>query len=151
MYSTIWGATLETPANALRILNQRIVQLRRALGNMLIPILIKVIPYVQAFVQVLTDVANKVATLLGFELTKIDYDRRMVNDIIDLGDAFGDVNEEVAKFKNAMAGIDEINILGKPKQGALAAGLGGSDLDIKLPSIDDWLDKVVDKGTEILQ
>ena len=112
---------------------------------MLIPILIKVIPYVQAFVQVLTDVANKVATLLGFELTKIDYDRRMVNDIIDLGDAFGDVNEEVAKFKNAMAGIDEINILGKPKQGALAPGLGGFDLDIKLPSIDDWLDKVVDK------
>jgi len=143
------GATLETPANALRILNQRIVQLRRALGNMLIPILIKVIPYVQAFVQVLTDVANKVATLLGFELTKIDYDRRMVNDIIDLGDAFGDVNEEVAKFKNAMAGIDEINILGKPKQGALAPGLDGFDLDIKLPSIDDWLDKVVDKGTEI--
>ena len=93
--------------------------------------------------------ANKVATLLGFELTKIDYDRRMVNDIIDLGDAFGDVNEEVAKFKNAMAGIDEINILGKPKQGALAPGLGGFDLDIKLPSIDDWLDKVVDKGTEI--
>lgn len=60
--------TVQTPANALRILNQQITQLSRALGNLLIPFLQQVIPYVQAFVEVITDAIQALAVLVGFEL-----------------------------------------------------------------------------------
>ena len=44
---------IHTPANAMRILNQQLLLFRRELGNMVIPILMKVLPYLQAFVKVL--------------------------------------------------------------------------------------------------
>lgn len=65
--------TVQTPANALRILNQQINQLTRALGNLLIPFLQQIIPYVQAFVEVITDAIQALALLVGFELPEIDY------------------------------------------------------------------------------
>ena len=40
---------------------------------MIIPLLIQIVPYVQAFVQVLTEAAHWVANLFGFELPVIDY------------------------------------------------------------------------------
>ena len=44
--------TVQTPANAIRILNQQITQLKRALGNLLLPILQQIIPWIQAFVVI---------------------------------------------------------------------------------------------------
>src|SRR5690606_30685468 len=52
---------IHTPANAFRILNQQLLQFRRALGDMLIPILMKILPYLQAFVKLLTDAARALA------------------------------------------------------------------------------------------
>lgn len=62
-----------TPANAMRILQQQVTQLSRALGNILIPIITTLLPYVQAFVMVLTEAAQLIANFLGFELPTIDY------------------------------------------------------------------------------
>lgn len=53
--------TIMTPTNALRVLSQQFEQLQRALGNLFIPMLIKVVPYVQAVVRVLTELAQKLA------------------------------------------------------------------------------------------
>ena len=65
--------TVQTPANAMRILNHQITQLSRAFGNLLIPFYKKIIPYVQAFVEILTEAIQRLAVLAGFELPEIDY------------------------------------------------------------------------------
>lgn len=65
--------TVLTPANAMRILQGQIIQLKRALGNIFIPILLKVLPYIQAFVVALTELANRFAVWVGFKMPKIDY------------------------------------------------------------------------------
>ena len=57
--------TIQTPANAMRILQQQTQQLTRALGSLFIPILQVVIPWVQAFVSVLTDAARAIASFSG--------------------------------------------------------------------------------------
>ncbi|HZK19673.1 MAG TPA: hypothetical protein VFC68_03000 [Treponemataceae bacterium] len=143
------GRTLETPANALRILNQRIIMLKRALGNSLIPIIIEVIPYVQAFAQVFADAANAVANFLGFELTEIDYSQNIDN-VTNLGKSYEDLNEEVTAYKRAMVGIDEINVLGKTREVSdKENGLGNFDLDISLPDVNDWLGEVEGRGQEL--
>ena len=57
-----WGdmaRTIITPANAIRILEQQILQLRRALGEALIPVLIELIPYVIAGTKVITNMAER--------------------------------------------------------------------------------------------
>lgn len=65
--------TIMTPANALRILGQQVTQLKRALGNVLVPALMEILPYIQAFVELLTEAIQRLALLVGFELPEIDY------------------------------------------------------------------------------
>jgi len=51
--------TIESPANQLRVLQQQFVLLARSIGNIIVPILNKVIPYINGFVQGLTTVLIK--------------------------------------------------------------------------------------------
>lgn len=146
-----------TPANALRILNQQVVQLRRALGDMLIPILIKIIPYVQAFVRVLTDAARAIAAFFGFELPKIDY-----SGLGEIGGAFDDMedgadgaNSAAKKLRNTLAGFDEINLLTQPTDGSgrsgVGGGIGGTDLGIDFSDYEyDFLGNVENEVNQIV-
>lgn len=148
--------TIQTPANAIRILNQQIVQLRRALGNMLIPILQQVIPWVQAFVEVLTKAAQAIANFLGFELPTIDYSglEGVAGGATDASDALDDAAEAAKKLQDYTLGIDELNII-SPAQNAAAgggAGVSGGDLGLDLPEYDFLgnLEKNVDSIKEAI-
>ena len=89
--------------------------LQRSLGNAFIPIIIEIIPYMQAFAQVFADAANSVAKFLGFKITQIDYSKSAEN-VVGLGEAYDELSEGVSEYKRSMSGIDEINILGKPTE-----------------------------------
>ncbi|MEG1683712.1 MAG: hypothetical protein RR295_07770 [Oscillospiraceae bacterium] len=134
--------TILTPANAMRILNEKVYQLKRAIGNALIPILIKVVPYVQAFVEVLTEAAQWIAALLGFELPKID-----TSGIGEIGsvanadkDALDGATKAAKELKNATLGIDELNVIAPQEKaggaGAASGGGGGGDLGLQLEAYD---------------
>ena len=125
---------IHTPANAFRILNQQLVQFKRALGNMVIPILMKVLPYLQAFVVVLTDIARALANLLGFTLPVIDYSG-IGDNFGAIGDEADEANDSVSKLKNSLMGFDELNVLSRSS----GTGIGGigSGLEID-PSLYDY-------------
>ena len=148
---------IHTPANAMRILNQQLLLFRRELGNMIIPILMKILPYLQAFVKVITDAARALAAFFGFELPLIDYSglEALPPLIDDVGDGFDDATKAAKKLKSLLMGFDEINILPKDTVGAGlgAGGIGGKGggLDID-PSIYDYdfLGDVSNKVNEIV-
>lgn len=133
--------TSQTPANALRILNQQIQQLRRALGNMLIPILQQVIPWVQAFVVILTEAAQAIANFLGFSLPEIDYSGLggVSAEATDAAGALGEAADAAEKLKSSTLGIDELNIISKESGASTGAGTAaavGGDLGLDLPEYD---------------
>ena len=131
--------TIQTPANAMRILQQQITQLERALGNLLIPILQVIIPYVQAFVEVLTEAVQALAVFIGFELPEIDYSgiEGVSSSGSDAEESLEGAADAAKELKNAVLGIDELNIISPPET---AAGNGneaaGGQLDIELPEYD---------------
>lgn len=131
--------TIQTPANAMRILNQQITQLSRALGNMLIPILQQIIPWVQAFVEILTEAAQAIANLLGFTLPTIDYSglEGISTGATDAAGALDEASEAAKKLQSHTIGIDELNII-SPNNGAAGVGTGGAfgDLGLELPEYD---------------
>lgn len=134
--------TIQTPANAMRILNQQITQLSRALGNLLIPFLQAVIPWVQAFVEVITEAINALARLVGFELPTIDYSgmENIASGAEDVEEAIGGASGAAAEFKKQLLGIDELTILEPPSSGGGGGGAsaGGSGIDwgLALPEYD---------------
>lgn len=126
--------TIQTPANAMRILQQQVQQLTRALGSLFIPILQVVIPWVQAFVSVLTDAARAIAGFFGVELPTIDYSGMdnigtsagvATDEIEDTTGALGDAAAAAKKLKDYTLGFDELNIL-NPDTGTASGGSGGS-------------------------
>lgn len=133
--------TSQTPANALRILNQQITQLSRALGNLLIPLLQQIIPWVQAFVEVITEAIQALAVLFGFELPTIDYSGL---DGVSIGaseaeDAIDGATNAAKKMKRELLGIDELNIIEPNNNASGAGGVGGvsgGDLGLELPEYD---------------
>lgn len=126
--------TVQTPANAMRILNQQLTQLTRALGNLFIPILQKIIPYIQVFVELLTEAVQRLADFVGFTLPTIDYSN-MEDGMSSMGETTDETTEKVNDLKKSLLGIDELNILSPAKE---ANGVQGnsSDLGLQLPEYD---------------
>ena len=127
--------TIMSPANAMRVLNMQLEQLGRAIGNAILPLLMEILPYAQAAVVVLTDAINKLAVLFGFELPEIDYSGLggLESGAEDAEGAIDETTEAVKELKNAMLGIDELNVI-SPKEDAAGLDEGAYDLPIDIDS-----------------
>ena len=130
--------TIDTASNGLRILQARIQQFARAVGNVVAPVLSAVLPYFTAFIQLMTEAANELATLFGFELPEIDISATAVTGgFDDITAAVDDATGSVEKFKGSLAGVDQLNIIGSTSQsGGNGEATGAFDLGIELPTYD---------------
>ena len=121
--------TIATPANALRILNAQLDQMKRALGNIVSVLVARFIPYVQAMVRVVTEAATAIAAFFGFELPKIDYSGLGDNfsgAFEDAEDSLDGISGSIKKIKKQLMGFDELNILSAPDTGSGGGGSSGS-------------------------
>lgn len=141
--------TIEAPANAMRVLEQQVKQLGRAVGNVLIPWLQAVIPVVQAVVTVLTEFINMLAQLVGFKLPEIS--STPVDDVAtgatDAEEALSGAAGAATELKNALLGIDELNVISPNSGGGGGAGAAtGTDAFFgELPGYDDFINNISDK------
>lgn len=127
--------TLISPANALRVLKQQFTLLGRAIGRVFIPFVMKAIPYIMALTQILTDFANKLAAMFGYEITDIDYSSLtgIKDNIIDIGDEAEDTTK---KLNTMLAPFDELNVVQKKNEGTSGLASLGGDLGLPLPEYD---------------
>lgn len=152
--------TLEAPANQLRILQAQVTQCARAFGNIFIPVLTKVLPYAIAFVKVLRTIGDVIAKLVGFTLPEMNWDTvgssigGVADSADDLSNGLGEAAEKAKEVKNAMLGIDELNVI-SPAEDTSGSGsddlgnLGGS-LGFDLPTYDFIGESVSSKVNEIV-
>ena len=146
--------TLEAPANQLRILKSQVEQTARALGNIFIPILNAVLPYLIAAVKVVRILANAIASLVGFTMPEIDYSglENASSGAGAIGDAFEDAAEGASKLNKATLGIDELNVLSDSSSGSGSGpDVGGSGFDFDLPTYDFIGDATNSRVNEIVE
>ena len=157
--------TLNAPANQLRVLQAQVTQCARALGNIFIPALNAVLPYAIALAKIVRMLANSIASLFGFKLPEVDYSgisagASAVGDLADnagdASDGLGKAGKAAKKLKNALLGIDELNVLSKDDSSSgsgsgSGAGIGGGDLGIDLPTYDFLGGAITSKVDEIVQ
>lgn len=160
--------TIESPANALRILQMQLTQLARAIGSLFIPILTQVLPYIQAFTNVLTKLISKLAVLLGFKMpTWKNSDWNKISDTSGIvADNLDNAKNSAKKMKDYLMGFDELNVI-KPDTGTsggndnlVSSGLGNlmledvwtdamlDSIDSKVKSIEEKFQGIVDKSYE---
>ena len=104
------GRTIATPANALRILGQQLTQLERALGQVILPLLMEMLPYIQATVLALRDLMYEMSALTGYEIPVIDYSN-LTDGAVSTADAMADAEDAIDAAVKAAVGFDELNLL----------------------------------------
>lgn len=131
-----FARNIETPANQIRIFKEQITQLGRAIGNFFLPILAKVLPYINGIIMALKTLINFLSSLLGFsnkfggEFTgAADSASKAVSGV---GDAAGAAANEMKKLT---APFDELNILSEETSKGAGGGGGLSADDILDPKL----------------
>lgn len=127
--------TLDAPANQLRVLSAQFTMLGREIGNIFIPVLNKLLPYITAVTKAVRTLAAYLADLAGFQLTEVDYSSvKTVSQIEDIEDAWDGATSKAKEFKKFLLGIDELNIIpstnpsGRGNEGDNSAGWRDFDL-----------------------
>lgn len=123
--------TIESPANQLRIMQEQLTRLSRAVGNLFINTLAKILPYLNGFIMALRSIIELLANLLGYQDIVFEGTvKDAANGMWDMADA---TSETVAEMKKLQAPFDELNILTDDTD--LGVGMGGIDLGEMDPRI----------------
>ena len=131
-----YAREMQTAEGAVRTLTQQLKTLGQAIGSLFIPILQVVVPWLSAFVQVLTEAIAAVAEFFGIPFFEIQWDSGNVgggiSDLADDADAatgsLGDATEVAKKLKQYTMGFDELNVI-NPDSGSSGKGGAGGEGD----------------------
>lgn len=135
--------TLEQPANMLRVLKAQFEQCARAIGNLFIPILVKVLPFAIAVANALREIVAAIAGLFGVTPQAPDWGDSFGGATAGSGAIADNMDSAAAsakELKRYLAPFDELNVLpdqNKGSGGSGGAGGGGGGLDFgELPGYD---------------
>lgn len=145
--------TLDAPANQLRILKAELEQAGRAIGNIFIPALKAILPYVIAAVKVIRVLANTIATLVGYKAEVFDNSGigDMASGVDGVTGSMEDATKAAKKLKSYTMGFDELNVI-NPKSGADSDSADiGSQFDFELPTYDFMGEATQNKVNEIVE
>lgn len=158
-----YAKELSTAEGLLRTASQQVKSLSQALGSLFLPILVMVMPYVQAFVELLTEAVHWLANLFGVTIQSVDWSKfnegagGAAESTENLGSAFSDATKAAKELKNATLGFDELNVISPPASsgsglGAGSSGGGFSDMDVEslwndsiFKSIGDQVDDIKER------
>ena len=148
--------TLETPANQLRILKAQAEQAARSLGNIFIPALNAIIPYVNAAIQAIRMLADIIADFFHFELPTVDYSNidGATNAVDSLDTALQSAGGSAKKLNELLADWDELNIIQSESGGGGSGGASAYNTDdwsFELPEYNFLKDFVETKVTSIME
>ena len=128
-----YASEMNTAEGMMRTFSQQLKSLSQAFGSLFLPALVKVMPWVQAFVELLTEGVYWLANFFGIEIQPVDFSdyNKGAGAIENLGSSAGGAADqlesatEAAKaLKNATLGIDELNVI-SPNASDSAGGGGG--------------------------
>lgn len=131
-----YAKELNTAEGMMRTFAQQTKSLSQAFSSLFLPILVKVMPYLQAFVELLTEGVHWLAAFLGVEIQSVDFSGyeagssaidNVANSAGGATDALDSATKAAKELKNATLGIDELNVISPST--ATSGGSSGSGSD----------------------
>ena len=141
-----WGDmanTISQPANSLRLLQANFANLARTLGNLFLPVVSKVLPYINALVIALQRLFSWIGGLLGIKVggfsSSIGSAAADMSDMEDaaggVADSTGDAAKNAKKMADNLQAFDKLNVIsstndsGSGGAGGAGGGVGDGLLD----------------------
>lgn len=148
-----WGRTIESVANQMRIFQQQVERLTRALGNVFLPILKTILPYMNAIIMVLTEIISWFALLIGYDPEEFDFFSATNDSVIDLKENLDGAGASAKKLQSGLRSFDKLNVIKTPSAtgGGVGGGLNGVDpkiLEMFNKASDDYLNNLKEVKTK---
>ena len=115
----------------MRTLRQQITSLSQAFGSLLLPALVKVLPYIQASVELVNESVVALASLFGVKIQPVDFSSGLdagAGAAEDMADGLDDASSAAKKLKQYTAGFDELNVF-NPDSGSSSGGIAGGSFE----------------------
>ena len=128
-----YAKEMNTAEGLMRTLSQQVKSLAQAFGSLFIPVLVKVVPWLQAFVDLLKDAIVAVGAFFGVDIQFADFSQlgAGAGAADDFADSANDAAKAAKDLKKATIGMDELNIISPPTaSNGTAGGAGFSGLDV---------------------
>lgn len=143
-----FSRTIEQPANQSRILGEQMDMVSRHIGDIFLPTVAAVLPYLNAFAMVLNTALKALAVFAGYTgledsaIANAD----LSNGMADFGDeadsAATGVGKVAKEVDNLMTGMDELHKIALPTASSGSGSGGtGSDYTIKIPEVDNSMEQ----------
>lgn len=137
-----YARELNTAEGLTRTLAQQVKSLAQAFGSVFLPMLSAVLPWIQAFITLLTEAIVAVAAFFGLDIQPVkwgsgfggaadglgemaDAAEGATDSLGGVGGAAGKAKKAVEDLKKATIGIDELNVISPPNDKASSGGGGG--------------------------
>lgn len=127
---------MTTAEGLMRTLSQQVKSLSQAFGSLFLPVLVKVVPWLQAFVELLKDAIISVGAFFGVTIQFADFSNSVsagASATDQFADSANSATKAAKELKKATIGIDELNIISPPTAsgtaGTGAAGFSGLDIN----------------------
>ena len=126
-----YAKEMTTAEGLMRTLRQQITSLSQAFGSLLLPTLVKVLPYVQAFVELVNEAVIALAALFGVKIQPVDFSSGLdagAGAAEDMAGGLDDASSAAKKLKQYTAGFDELNVF-NPDTGSSSGGIAGGSFE----------------------
>ena len=129
---------LNTAEGLTRTLTQQTKTLAQSFGSLFLPILVKVMPWLQAFVDLLIEAVVWIASFFGVSIQPATWGSGFsgitagaegaTDAVEDTAGAIGNTTKALEDLKKATIGIDELNVISPPNKnnGSGSGGAGGA-------------------------
>ena len=145
--------TLDAPANQLRVFQAQLKMAARAVGDLFIPTLKKILPVAIAVAKVIRFVANSLAGLFGVtsdDDAVSDAMRNIGTSASGASSAIEEATDNAGKLKKMLLGIDELNVMSDSSGSGSDVGAGGG-FDFDLPTYNFLSESMNTKVNEIVE
>ena len=131
-----YAREMETAEGAVRTLTQQLRTLGQAIGSLFIPMLKTVIPWISAFVELITEGVIALGAMFGIKFQEISWDTKGMSQTADsmaqtangadtTAGALKDAAKSAKAMKDYTMGFDELNIIDPSSASGSGAGAGG--------------------------
>lgn len=120
-----YAKEMNTTEGMIRTLRQQVTSLSQSFGSLFLPVLTEVLPYVQAFVDLLNDGVIAVAAFFNVTLKPVDFSSGLssgADSAGELADQLGNASDEAKELKRFLAGFDELNVMPSTSSSQQSAG-----------------------------
>lgn len=137
-----YAKEMTTAEGLMRTFRQQLKSLAQTFGSVFLPALVKVMPWVNAFVELLGEAIRAVATFFDVEIQEVKWGGftdpgvsgslgeiagsagEVADSMGDAADSVDKVTESINDLKRATIGIDELNVISPPTKAGGAGGAG---------------------------